>query len=298
MATIIFIYDRVKTPIKCKEEDSLRDICNQFAFIDIKSLSFIYGGKEINLDSTFKEQANIFDKNRKEMIILVEDKKKIKNKEIICPKCKEDCRLNIKDYKINLYECKNNHETNNILLNEYNNLYDLNTKINNRNIICETHKDKFISYCSECKLDLCNLCERNHKSHNIINYRNISPNLNEIKENMDIFKIKVDKFNTKIKNIIKILYKVLENIDIYYNFNMYIMENYNELNRNYYMLQNMNDIKSNINTKDIDEIINENNIKIQFQKILDLYEKMNQKNDSNNLRSQKKYEKNNDFNKI
>ena len=39
----------------------------------------------------------------------------IKSKDIICPQCKHNCLLDIKDYKIKLYDCKNSHETNNIL---------------------------------------------------------------------------------------------------------------------------------------------------------------------------------------
>ena len=55
MATILFIYDRVKTPIKCRKDDKIIDICNKFATMDINSLKFIYSGKELNLESTFKE---------------------------------------------------------------------------------------------------------------------------------------------------------------------------------------------------------------------------------------------------
>ena len=40
------------------------------------------------------------------------------SKEIICPICKENCLIEIKDYKILLYNCKNNHNSN-YLLNEY-----------------------------------------------------------------------------------------------------------------------------------------------------------------------------------
>ena len=39
--------------------------------------------------------------------------------EIICPECKENCIINIKDYKINLFGCKNGHNINNILFQNY-----------------------------------------------------------------------------------------------------------------------------------------------------------------------------------
>ena len=43
----------------------------------------------------------------------------IKSKYIICPQCEENIKYKINDYKIYLYECKNGHRMNNILLNEF-----------------------------------------------------------------------------------------------------------------------------------------------------------------------------------
>ena len=86
---MLFIYDKVKTPIKCRKEDKIKDICNKFASIDINSLKFIYNGKELDLDSTFDNQATVTDKNRSEMIILVEEISPStnfqKSSQVICP---------------------------------------------------------------------------------------------------------------------------------------------------------------------------------------------------------------------
>ena len=41
-----------------------------------------------------------------------------KSNYIICPKCREICIYEIKDYKIKLYDCKNGHITDNIDLND------------------------------------------------------------------------------------------------------------------------------------------------------------------------------------
>jgi hypothetical protein len=46
----------------------------------------------------------------------------IKSNDIICPNCKEKARINIKDYKINILGCKNNHIINDILFDEFGNL--------------------------------------------------------------------------------------------------------------------------------------------------------------------------------
>ena len=69
------------------------------------------------------------DKRRNIMNILVNENKEaiinkniIKSREIICPKCYESLFIKINEYKINLFNCKNNHKTDNILLNEYENI--------------------------------------------------------------------------------------------------------------------------------------------------------------------------------
>ena len=45
--------------------------------------------------------------------LYLNDNKKVivESKEIICPKCFEQCRIQIKDYNIELFDCKNNHLT-------------------------------------------------------------------------------------------------------------------------------------------------------------------------------------------
>ena len=50
---------------------------------------------------------------------------------MICPRCNENCLIKIKDYKIILYNCKDNHETI-IPINEY----EESQKINISNIKC------------------------------------------------------------------------------------------------------------------------------------------------------------------
>lgn len=36
-----------------------------------------------------------------------------KSEVVICPECKEPCRISFEDYKIKLYECPNKHEKKN-----------------------------------------------------------------------------------------------------------------------------------------------------------------------------------------
>ncbi len=77
-----------------------------------------------------------------------------------------------------LYDCKNNHVTENISLNKFNDLQN----INENDIKCYyCNNTKFNSYnkefyrCLRCKINLCPLCNDKHnKSHDIINYNNIN----------------------------------------------------------------------------------------------------------------------------
>ena len=55
------------------------------------------------------------------LVIKIEEEqnniKEMESKDIINPICKENTLIDIKDYKINLNKCKNNHKNENILLN-------------------------------------------------------------------------------------------------------------------------------------------------------------------------------------
>jgi hypothetical protein len=62
-------------------------------------------------------------------------KKKEEIKDIICPKYKENILIKTENYKINLYDCKNKHNINNILFEEF-------IKTQKIKIICNICKNK------------------------------------------------------------------------------------------------------------------------------------------------------------
>ena len=75
----------------------MKDICQRYSNkinININSLIFLYGGNQLNFNLNFNEQANIIDKEKNEMKVLVY---KNENNEYICPKCGEKIKLNIKE---------------------------------------------------------------------------------------------------------------------------------------------------------------------------------------------------------
>ena len=72
----------------------MNKICQKFASKiqnNIQNLLFLYEGKEVNFDLSFNSQANIQDRNKKEMTILVYNNK-IDLK--VCPKCRDIFKLN------------------------------------------------------------------------------------------------------------------------------------------------------------------------------------------------------------
>ena len=96
------------------------------------------------------------------------------SEQIICPKCKEICIFNYDNYQINLNQCRNGHNIENILINEFNN----SQKINEEAIKCNNcNKSKMEVYnsqfyiCGNCNVNLCPICKANHsKEHIIIDY--------------------------------------------------------------------------------------------------------------------------------
>ena len=147
----------------------------------------MHKGERLNLDLnlTFEDEANFIDKDSNEMMLLVyqssnsinpykNDELK-KSKDIICPECSENCRINIKNFKIKFYGCKNSHRINNILLDEFKNTQLINESIIKCNNCNQNNKKDNLNsqffHCLTCNKNLCIFCKSNHdKNHKIIDY--------------------------------------------------------------------------------------------------------------------------------
>ena len=333
MALVEFNYNGIITTIECNFKEKMKDIFQKFSdkvkTLD-KNIFYLYDGKvRINEELTFEEIANLEDKKRKKMKIIVfenelelQKENKIKSKNIICPTCKENIKMDIKNYKINLYECKNGHKIENILLNKFEETQNIdlsniicNTcKKNNKSIsennlfykcltcndnicplctsnhnkghkiinyddkyyICEKHNENYISYCEQCKINLCSLCE-GHEGHHKILYKNVLPKKDELIEKNQELKEKIYLINKDIKMLINILNQVMNNMNIYYKINEDIIYKYDENNkkRNYEEIYSLNQFQNSNYINDLDDIIDSNNIKDKFNKIFNIYSKMN-----------------------
>ena len=133
MSNVIFSFQGNETKIQCQREDKFKDISKRFstkAQININKIYYIYDGNVINEELNFEQISKEEDKERNTINILVGEKdnnSEIKNNiiiistDIICPICKENTLININDYKMNMFDCKNGHKMNNICLIDFEN---------------------------------------------------------------------------------------------------------------------------------------------------------------------------------
>ena len=212
----------IVNPIKNFEQDNSiqsKEIicpkCGELSNIIIKDykISFLECKNGHKIDNIFIEE---FEKTQE-----------IGISKIICEQCKtnnKDNTINNDFYrcnscKINLCpSCKLNHDKNHNIIN-----YELNY------YLCEIHNEKYNSYCKECKNNLCSSCAKIHNladfntvnpgtplNHSIINYEKI-PNKDNLKTKIKEIKEKIDKLKFDVKEIIEILNKTVDNMELNFN---------------------------------------------------------------------------------
>ena len=162
-----------KIIIQCNPDDQMKNIYEKFTkkvFIDINSIYFLYSSNKVNYDLTCFQKPNSADKIRNQINVLVYSNENNKcpdnliSKDIICPKCKETSKLKLNDYKVCLYDCKHKYITNDISLDEHENIQDIS------NVICDEYKNITISKsfentfykCFNCDINLCPLYKAKH----------------------------------------------------------------------------------------------------------------------------------------
>jgi hypothetical protein len=164
----------------------MKDIYEKFtnkAHANKNSICYLCNGDKIDEELALEEIIN--DNNINKITILANlinkennETKFIKSKDIICPECKENIRIKIEDYKIKLYECKNNHYNSELSLDQYiesQNISESNIVCNKCNIKTKNRaKSRTFYICLSCNINLCPLCCSKHnqesKEHMIINY--------------------------------------------------------------------------------------------------------------------------------
>ena len=125
MVDIDFDLNQSHTMIQANLTDQFQDVINKYigkTLLKPESVAFIVNGKQVNPSESVQSHMNKLDKEQNKMKVLVNmiessdapQEVNAKSEEIICPECKEPCRIAFEDYKIKLYECPNKHENKDI----------------------------------------------------------------------------------------------------------------------------------------------------------------------------------------
>jgi len=202
---------------------------------------------------------------------------KVDLSKIICDKCQTQNKS--ESYKNMFYECclckqllcplcKNSHDKSHPIIN-----YD------DKFFICEDHGEYYIKYCNKCKKNICSICEKEHKSHDMTFFGDIIPNKEVIVGSIRELEAKIQKFEEDINNIKNLFSKMIENLKKNYGILKKIVDEYDENNdkkKNYQMLKNMNDVKdfSSSIIFDINSVINNSDLMSKMKNIVKLYFKI------------------------
>jgi len=198
-------------------------------------------------------------------------------KKIIKIKC-DICKNNKNLYYKNFYICfcgknicklcleKHNIKTHNII--EYNRRYDT----------CKKHGKEYISYCKDCKLNLCEKCEGEHNKHKIIIYKmiinkirieemkkDLNKNIDRIKE----YKEEINLLNDIYNNIVINYKNDLEDYIKIINETLYYLDNL----KNYETINNIINFKLEILNKDINNYFMNDNIKKRMINLMDIFDR-------------------------
>ena len=143
------------------------------------------------------------------------------------------------------------------------------------NYYCKEHENERInSYCKVCKKNICGgLCQKEHISHNKLNLGAFIPEIEICKENIK----EIDKFNANLENMKHILEKVKDNMESILKIYKDIIDNFSERERTYETYSNLKfieNIDKNEVLKELKSINEDNDIKNQFNRIIEIYKKI------------------------
>ncbi len=127
--------------------------------------------------------------------------------------------------------CKSNHDTNHNII-----------KYDQKNYICPKHNDYYIKYCEDCSINICFACEKDHDIHKTISLIELSPDIEKAKIRLNEIKNEVEEFIIQIKYIMSKFNSLIKTINIFYDINNNIINNYDIKNRNYELFKNIYEI--------------------------------------------------------
>ena len=180
MIQVEFYNRQEMTKIQSNLYDKFEDVINKYiqkTSVDPSYIYFVSNGRQIDPQITIENQIIKETRTLKVFVYqLKEEKFFIESQDIICPICKELCRIKFDNFNIMLYDCnKNNHTIKKIKFKDFLDLQNINISdiiCNkcNRNKLVNSHDKEFYK-CLACKNNLCVQCKEKHKkNHSIINY--------------------------------------------------------------------------------------------------------------------------------
>ena len=170
--------------------------------------------------------------------------------------------------------CKNNHDKKHAVVN-----YDF------KNFLCERHYESYNSYCSYCKVNLCLRCQKYHQEQNIISFGNIFPEKDELLVKLEETKKVIDVFKKDIKEIIKKLNTVKENIEILYDIYYKMITKFDSRKRNYETFMSINSFNTNMVFQAVKQINQNNSINNIFNNEVQQLNPTNINNLNNNFQT-------------
>ena len=180
---------------------------------------------------------------------------------IVCNECKiEKSKVEQNDfYRCNLcqknlcFSCKLRHNKAHKII-----------KYDEKDFICESHNEKYCSYCINCNKNLCEKCFGEHNKNDILNYANIivdnEINDEDLKINVKNVKAKIDYIKFRWKLLSGIFQEVINYFEHFYHFYKHILTNYDNNNIKYETLDNIIYLKNSSIIKDLDKLNNSNDL--------------------------------------
>ena len=148
------------------------------------------------------------------------------------------------------------------------------------NYTCEAHQNNYLSYCNDCKKDICLFCEKSHNNHEIVLFGKLIPDIDDCKNNLIELKNNLEQFKKSVKKAIEklneIINKIIDNCESNYKVSNIIISNFDIKNLNFNLLHNINEMnnKNKIINNDLIELNNVENIYTKINLISNLYDKI------------------------
>ena len=202
--------------------------------------------------------------------------------EIICDICKYKNKGNSHNHEFFLcltckqnicLLCKPKHDSNHNVI-----------KYDQKNYLCPKHNDNFIKYCENCHINICFSCDIEHSEHKTIALVDLRPDIEQSKKRLTEIESEIFILTNQINRIKNTFDELIKAMNMYYEINKNILENFEVKNRNYQVIKNINEINANNkiyeNLKNINET---NNIYDKIRDIIELYNNINniKKKDNN-----------------